>query len=93
MNLSHNRYVYYDIWKGIYSLPHKGILANQQLVGLMETKGYSPYNHTPGLWRHKWIPRTFYFMVNYFGVKYVGKQHVEHLIHTIKYHCQLSTDW
>ena len=32
-------------------------------------------------------------MVDDFGVKYVGKQHAEHLINTIQEHYQVSTYW
>ena len=32
-------------------------------------------------------------MVDKFGVKYVGKQHTEHLINTAQKHYKVSMDW
>ena len=77
----------------MYGLPQAGILYNQQLFTLLEPKGYVPCKHTPILWRHKWRPITLSLVVDDLGVKYVGKQHADHLINTIHDHYQVSTDW
>ena len=34
---------------------------------------------TPGLWNNDTNPVTFFLMVDKFGVKYVGKEHVTHI--------------
>ena len=91
MNLSHNEYVYFEMRKVVYGLPQAGILVNQQLVQRLETKVYATCKHTQGLWRHKWISITFSLVVDDFGVKYVGKQHAEHLVNTIQDNYQVST--
>ena len=31
--------------------------------------------------------------MNNFGVKYVGRDHAEHLIKTVKKHYEIATDW
>jgi hypothetical protein len=49
--------------------------------------------HIPGIWRHKWSPVLFSLVVDDFGVKYVGKQHVDHLIASIEEHYTFSKDW
>ena len=36
-----------------------------------------------GLWKHKWRPVTFSLVVDDFGVKYIGKQHADHLKESI----------
>ena len=46
-----------------------------------------------GLWHHKWCPIKFSFIVVDFGVKYVGKEHAEHLMSIIHQHYQLTEDW
>ena len=92
MNLARNGYIYCEILKVIYGLTQAGILASQQQVRRLETKGYSPCKHTPGLCRHKWIPIIFSLVVDDFGVKYIGKQHADHLIITIQDNYQVSTD-
>ena len=93
MNLTHNGYIYCEIRKRMYGLPQAGILYNQQLFTLLEPKGYVPCKHTPIIWRHKWRPITLSLVVDDLGVKYVGKQHADHLINTIHDHYQVSTDW
>ena len=93
INLSHNGYIYCKICKWMYSLPHVGILPNQQLVQWLSPKVHTPCKHTPGLWRNKWRPITFSWVVDDFGVKCVCKQHADYLINTIQDHYQVSTDW
>ena len=93
MNLSQNGYIYCENCKVKYGLPQSGVLANQQLVQLLDPKGCAPCKHTPGLWRHKWRPIKFLLLVGDFGVKYVGKQHAEHLMNTIQDYYQVSTEW
>ena len=93
MNLDHNGYIYCEIWKGMYGLLQAGILVNQKLVQLLEPKGYTQCKHTPGQWSNKWRPIKFSLLVDDCGVKYVGKQHADHLINIIQEHYQLSTDW
>jgi hypothetical protein len=88
-NLAHLVYkgfVYIEICKGMYGLPQAGILANQLLTKRLEPHGYYQCRHTPGLWRHKWRPILFSLVVDDFGIKYVGREHVKHLIDVIEEH-------
>jgi hypothetical protein len=43
--------------------------------------------------KHKWRPILFTLVVDDFGVKYVGKEHVDHLIKCIKETYELTKDW
>eukprot|EP00804_Cyclotella_cryptica_P021022 CCRYP_019788-RA/>CCRYP_019788-RA protein AED:0.27 eAED:0.27 QI:0/0/0/1/1/1/2/0/512 len=52
-----------------------------------------PSKLNPGFWTHDWRPICFALCVDDFGVKYVGKEHAEHLINTLKGHYDISTDW
>ena len=36
----HNRWNYFEIWRGCYGLPQAGILANDLLCGRLENEGY-----------------------------------------------------
>ena len=45
-------WVYTEIQKGMYVLPHAGILANKFLNKRLGTDGYYPCQLTPGFWRH-----------------------------------------
>jgi hypothetical protein len=86
-------YVYLECRKAIYGLPQAGILANKLLKARLAPAGYYEVPHTPGLWTHISRPISFTLVVDDFGVKYVGKQHAEHLVQAIKKHYPLSEDW
>jgi hypothetical protein len=72
-------WVYIEIRKGMYGLKQAGLLANQLLQTRLEPFRYYPARHTPGLWLNKTWPISFTLVVDDFAVKYVGKQHAEHL--------------
>ncbi|KAL7526405.1 hypothetical protein ACHAXR_001473 [Thalassiosira sp. AJA248-18] len=90
-------HVFMEIRKGVYGLPQSGILANKLLKKCLAKKGYFEMPHTPGLWKHISRPIVFTLVVDDFGIniKYVGKQHVKHLIEaiTIKEKYTVEVDW
>ena len=90
---THKEHIYMEIRRGMYGLPQAGILANQLLTKRLAPHGYEQCRHTPGLWRHKWRPILFSLVVDDFGIKYVGKQHADHLIQAIEDHYEFSKDW
>jgi hypothetical protein len=63
----------------MYGLKQAVLLANQLLQTLLAPFGYYPSRHTLGLWLHKTRPIAFSLIVHNFAVKYVGKQHADHL--------------
>jgi hypothetical protein len=77
----------------MYGLKQAGLLANQLLQTCLAPFGYYPARHTPGLWLHKTRPISFTLVVADFAVKYVGKQHAEHLRNTILRTHELTADW
>jgi len=91
--LVHKGFVYMEIRQGMYGLPQAGILANQLLAKRLALHGYTPTVHTPGLWAHKTRPILFSLVVDNFGVKYVGKQHADHLFSALEEHYEAATDW
>jgi hypothetical protein len=72
------------IQKGVYGLPHAGILVNELLQRNIAKDGYRPTQHTHGLWKHDTRPISFSLVVDDFGVKYVGREHAEQLMECIK---------
>ncbi len=86
-------HIYVEIRRGMYGLPQAGILANQLLTKRLAPHGYEQSRHTLGLWRHKWRPILFSLVVDNFGIKYVGKQHADHLIQAIEQDYEFSKDW
>eukprot|EP00804_Cyclotella_cryptica_P002895 CCRYP_009401-RA/>CCRYP_009401-RA protein AED:0.38 eAED:0.38 QI:0/0/0/1/0/0/2/0/237 len=78
-----NGYIYMEIRRGCYGLPQAGILANKLLKKRLATDGYFELPHTPGLFKHISCPVQFSLVVDKFGIKYIGKEHLDHLITAI----------
>jgi hypothetical protein len=91
--LVHNGFVVVELRKGIYGLPQAGLLANLQLKKHLAKHDYHPVTHTAGLYRHRTRPITFTLCVDDFGVKYVGKEHAQHLEQVLKHMYHITTDW
>jgi hypothetical protein len=85
--------IYIEIRKGMYGLKQAGLLANQLLQTHLAPFGYYPARHATGLWLHKTRSISFTLVVDDFAVKYVGKQHAEHLRKTVLQTYELTTDW
>jgi hypothetical protein len=77
----------------MYGLPQAGRLKNNLLVTRLSPHGYHSVEHTHGMWRHKMHHITFTLLVDYFGVKYVGKEHADHLLNSLKQHYEVTEDW
>jgi hypothetical protein len=77
----------------VWGLPQAGILANKLLRKRLLPHGYYKCTNTPGLWKHKTRTISSTLVVNVFGIKYVGKEHMDHLILCIKQKYELTKDW
>jgi hypothetical protein len=86
-------WVYIEIRKGMYGLKQAVLLANQLLQTRLAPFGYYPARHTPGLWLHKTRTITFSLILDDFAIKYVGKQHADHLRNAFLQSYELTTDW
>jgi hypothetical protein len=86
-------WVHIEMRRAVWGLPQAGILANKCLCRKPAPFRYYKSTNTPGLWRHKSQPLTFALIVNNFGVKFVDKADVDHLISSIKKTYTLTEDW
>ena len=77
----------------MYGLPQAGWVSYDKLVKYLASFGYHPIKYMPLLWKYKTHPITFCLVVYEFGVKYVGRKHVEHLANTIKPNYNITCDW
>jgi hypothetical protein len=93
IELAQDGKVYIEIQKGMYGLPQAGILVNELLQHNIAKDGYRPTQHTHGLWKHDTRTISFSLVVDDFGVKYVGREHAEHLMECIKKNYNISSDW
>ena len=85
--------VYVAVKRGMYGLPQARILAQELLEKQLNADGSQHSTFTPGIWTHKWRPICFSLIVDDFGVKYLGKEHAEHLKSVIEKHYKVTTDW
>ena len=76
---AHNGYIFAWVTKGMYRLPQSGRLSHDYVVKHLEPYVYHPSSKNPGLWKHNSRPINFALVVDYFGVKYSGKDHALHL--------------
>ncbi len=79
-----NGFVHMEMRRAVWGLPQAGILANKWLRWKLAPFGYYKWVNTPGLWYHVLRPISFTLVIDDFGVKYVGKEHVYHLIASTK---------
>jgi hypothetical protein len=84
--------VFCEVRRGMYGLPQAGIIAQDLLTKRLHKAGYSQSRVTPGYWRHNWRPISFSLVVDDFGVKYINKEDVKHLISVLKQDYEIDTD-
>jgi hypothetical protein len=88
-----NGSIYIEVTKGMYGLPQAGLLANELLEKRLNKHGYFQSKLVPRLWKHKTPPIQFTLVVDDFGVKYVSKEHAEHLKSVLEEHYKVTADW
>ena len=86
-------FVYFVIKRGMYRLPQIGILAQTLLETRLNAHCYHQSKITPGMWTHEWRPICFTLIVDDFRVKYVGKEHADHIFKCIKENYDITEDW
>ena len=77
----------------MYGLPQAGLLSNELLEKRLDNQGYRQSKLVPGLWKNNWRPVKFTLVVDDFGVKYVGEEHVLHLKQTIEENYIVTSEW
>ena len=85
--------VFCEVQCGMYGLPQAGIIAQDLLTKRFQKAGYCQRKITPGYWQHNWRPISFTLVVDDFGVKYINKDNVEHLMSVLQQDYEIDTDW
>ena len=88
-----NGSVYIEANCSMYGLPQAGLLANELLEKRLNKRGYRQIKLVPGFGTHNWRPVQFALVVDNFGVKYVGEEHVLHLKCTIEENYTVTSEW
>jgi hypothetical protein len=79
--------------QAVWGLPQAGILPNKRLCRKLAPFAYFESTNTPGLWPQESKPITFTIVIDNFGVKYVNKANVDHLLSSITQMYKLTKDW
>ena len=79
--------------KCMNSLAQYGRIENDYPKDNLAPHWYHQFRHTAGLWSHKWRLVTFLLVVDNFWVEYIGKQHADHLIESIRKDYPVDVDW
>jgi hypothetical protein len=77
----------------MYGLPQAGIIAQELLEKRLLKVGYTQSKITPSYWKHEWRPISFTLVVDDFGVKYIGAEHVQHLLQVLRQDYEIEEDW
>ncbi|KAL7543533.1 hypothetical protein ACHAWF_007410 [Thalassiosira exigua] len=77
----------------MYGPSQAGALANKALRKYLAPFGYYECAHTPGLWCHATRPIQFTLVIDDFGVKFKGKEHVYHLIQCLQKSIKLKWNY
>jgi hypothetical protein len=77
----------------VYGFKQAGLISNRLLQKRLAPFGYYLDRHTPGLWLNKTRPIAFSLIVDDLTVKYVGKQHADHLRDSLLRSYELTADW
>jgi hypothetical protein len=85
-----NGSIYIRAKRDMYGLPQPGLLAKKCLKKRLNKHGYWQSKLVPGLWKQDTRPIQFTLVVNDFGVKYVGKEHAQHLKNALEEHYKLT---
>jgi hypothetical protein len=77
----------------MYGLPQAGIIAQELLEERLIIAGYHQSKLTPGYSTHGWYPISFTLVVDDFGVKYINKDDVTHLLAALQKDYDVDANW
>ena len=94
-HLADGEFIIWEVTKGIYGLPQAGLLAQQDLIRLLEQHNFVQCPHTPCLFKHRINNIQFVLWVDDFLVKYPRNQPrlLHDLIATLRSKYRLKIDW
>ena len=81
------------IRKGMPGLKQTDKVASDRLASHLDKYGYIHWEHTSTLWYHKSRPVTFTLCVDDFGIKYVDRNDVDHLLNVLQDLYSIICDW
>eukprot|EP00956_Cyclotella_meneghiniana_P018032 scaffold29803_cov40-Cyclotella_meneghiniana.AAC.1 len=87
-----DEWVYFRADKTHYGLPQAGSLSHDLLEKRLNKEGYYKSLIVPGLWKHKTRNIQFVLVVDDFGIKYLKKEDLDHLVNLLKHYYDVSVN-
>ncbi|KAL7474383.1 hypothetical protein ACHAW6_000358 [Cyclotella cf. meneghiniana] len=85
-------FIYLKVGKGMDGLPQAGSLGHDLLKQRLNLAGYHQSKIAPGLWKHTTRNLSFVLVVDDFGIKYLRKEVLDHLIQTLEKYYKVTDD-
>jgi hypothetical protein len=85
-------WVYIKVIRGMYGLPQAGSLGHDLLEQQLNKEGYVQSQIVPGFWKHKTKPIQFALAVDNFGIKYLKREDLDHLIQLLEKYYNVAID-
>ncbi|KAL7477238.1 hypothetical protein ACHAW6_003051 [Cyclotella cf. meneghiniana] len=76
----------------MYGLPQAGSLGHDLLEQGLKQEGYFQSQIVAGLWKHKTRNIKFVLVVDDFGINYLKKEDLDHLIKSLKKYYDITVD-
>eukprot|EP00804_Cyclotella_cryptica_P002199 CCRYP_018252-RA/>CCRYP_018252-RA protein AED:0.18 eAED:0.16 QI:0/0/0/1/0.4/0.16/6/0/1101 len=70
----------------------KVVRGHDLLESRLNQEGYYQSKIVPGLWKHKTRPIQFVLVVDDFGIKYIQKSDLDHLVHSLQKYYDVTID-
>jgi hypothetical protein len=77
-------WIYIKCVKTVLGLPQSGSLSNDALEARLNKEGYFKSKIIPALWKHCTRNIQFVLVVDNFGIKYLRKEDLDHLLKTLR---------
>eukprot|EP01082_Thalassiosira_pseudonana_P002224 g1758.t1 g1758 contig11:8776-9696(+) len=85
-------WVYIMVIRGMYGLPQAGSLGHDLLEERLNQEGYFQSQIVPGFWKHKTRNIKFVLVVDDFGIKYLKREDLDHLIKSLEKYYEVTVD-
>ena len=76
----------------MYGLPQSGSLANELLEQCLNKEDYYQSQLIPGFWKYRTRNLQFMLVVDDFGIKYIKKEDLDHLINSLEKYYEVAVD-
>jgi hypothetical protein len=76
----------------MYGLPQAKSLGHDLLEERLNQEGYFQSQIVPGFWKHKTRNIKFVLVVDNFGIKYLKKENLDHLIKSLEKYYDVTVD-